>query len=439
MKYASGRGVQRRRAVRGLRIAALVVGGLVGLFLLANLGVGLAFRGRPLPNAQAAALPAAITLQYGDKKLEVATEQAGISVDEAATQARLQEQRSWLPLVDLLFERRMPAVLAINEQTFTETLRSTIEPIFLKPALGERVVLSGDKFAIAAPEKGYQLDAAQFRQQFVDTLARGGTQLPVPVTETVGDAAGANLEQELAKLNKQLQTKITFSVAGLAKQPGPADIGGWFTPSGQTMVFAPDKVRAYIASLAPQAANTDGAAAAAGYALDTGREITYVLAVNPTAKHTYCVSGKAVGEGHIPGFAAKVAAVLGDPRGWGKGGKVVFEHVQSGCDFSLWLSAPSQMTSFGGLCDSYYSCRSGRNVVINFDRWQGATDPWNAAGGSLDNYRAMVTNHEVGHWLGFGHGTCPGPGQPAPVMQQQSISLQGCTFNPWPTAAELAR
>jgi hypothetical protein len=96
------------------------------------------------------------------------------------------------------------------------------------------------------------------------------------------------------------------------------------------------------------------------------------------------------------------------------------------------------MTSFGGVCDSYYSCRSGRNVVINFDRWQGATDPWNAAGGSLEDYRVMVTNHETGHWLGFGHAFCPGAGQPAPVMQQQSISLQGCTFNPWPTASELA-
>lgn len=49
----------------------------------------------------------------------------------------------------------------------------------------------------------------------------------------------------------------------------------------------------------------------------------------------------------------------------------------------------------------------------------------------------MVINHEVGHRLGFGHATCPGPGQLAPVMMQQSISLAGCKFNPWPVAGEL--
>jgi len=48
----------------------------------------------------------------------------------------------------------------------------------------------------------------------------------------------------------------------------------------------------------------------------------------------------------------------------------------------------------------------------------------------------MLINHEVGHWFGFEHKDCEGPGQPAPVMRQQSIDLQGCTFNPWPTNEE---
>ena len=50
----------------------------------------------------------------------------------------------------------------------------------------------------------------------------------------------------------------------------------------------------------------------------------------------------------------------------------------------------------------------------------------------------MVVNHETGHFLGLDHASCSGPGRPAPVMMQQSKGLNGCHFNPWPTARELA-
>ena len=53
-------------------------------------------------------------------------------------------------------------------------------------------------------------------------------------------------------------------------------------------------------------------------------------------------------------------------------------------------------------------------------------------------YAAVVVNHETGHWLGLGHASCPGRGRPAPVMQQQSIGMQGCTPNAWPLDGELA-
>ena len=85
-----------------------------------------------------------------------------------------------------------------------------------------------------------------------------------------------------------------------------------------------------------------------------------------------------------------------------------------------------------------WSCRVGNAVIINQTRWLHASDSWNSAGGSLDSYRHYVVNHETGHWLGFGHAFCPGAGQLAPVMQQQSKGLQGCRHNTWPVSGELS-
>lgn len=136
-------------------------------------------------------------------------------------------------------------------------------------------------------------------------------------------------------------------------------------------------------------------------------------------------------------FKRQANETLNDERGWGAMG-VRFEERTSGGEFTLVLSEASQVPSFApGGCDSYYSCNVGRYVIINEDRWMGATSGWNANGGGLRDYRHMVVNHETGHWLGHGHQSCSGSGNKAAVMQQQSIDLGGCAFNPWPLPSEL--
>jgi hypothetical protein len=142
------------------------------------------------------------------------------------------------------------------------------------------------------------------------------------------------------------------------------------------------------------------------------------------------------GTGQSPdAFAAAVERVLGDPRSWIASGKVRLQRVPgtAAANFTIFLvsAATSEaMCATGGLhTHRYTSCRLPGRVVINLDRWLGAVPGY---GAPLDVYRSYAINHEVGHELGHGHQECPGTGEPAPVMQQQTYGLKGCVANGWP-------
>lgn len=157
--------------------------------------------------------------------------------------------------------------------------------------------------------------------------------------------------------------------------------------------------------------------------------------------YTYCIASK--GEvGDLTEFADTVYSTLNDPRGWPRAGATFRETDGSdpnACSMTLTLAAPDQMTSFSTECSDEYSCRVGNDVIINIDRWNNATEGWLQAGGTVERYRTMVINHEVGHRLGHldNELTCPAVDQPAPLMQQQSMDLLGCTPNEWPLDEEL--
>lgn len=131
-------------------------------------------------------------------------------------------------------------------------------------------------------------------------------------------------------------------------------------------------------------------------------------------------------------FAQAVTATLSDPRSWTGGGRWRLELTGDGeaADFTIYLVTPATRDE---LCrdgyDRYTSCRSGDRVVLNVARWVHGVPDY-ATG--LDGYRQYMVNHETGHRLGYGHERCPGPGQPAPVMQQQTLGMHGCVPNEWP-------
>lgn len=131
-------------------------------------------------------------------------------------------------------------------------------------------------------------------------------------------------------------------------------------------------------------------------------------------------------------FAGAVATTLSDPRSWGAGARQSFQRVSDGpYDFRVLLVSPDNVNSFCPGLDTggYTSCRSGDHAVLNLARWMTGVPDY---AGDLATYRQYVVNHEVGHYLGNGHELCPGPGERAPVMQQQTLGLEGCLKNPWP-------
>jgi hypothetical protein len=137
------------------------------------------------------------------------------------------------------------------------------------------------------------------------------------------------------------------------------------------------------------------------------------------------------------GFAAAVESTLGDPRSWGNGGRMSFQRVGASeaaageFEFKVSLVSPGHMETYcpGVGTGGYTSCRYADRAVINLARWATAVPDYQ---GDIATYRLYVINHEVGHVLGNGHRSCPGTGEVAPVMQQQTLGLEGCVKNAWP-------
>ncbi|WP_242623886.1 DUF3152 domain-containing protein [Micromonospora kangleipakensis] len=134
-------------------------------------------------------------------------------------------------------------------------------------------------------------------------------------------------------------------------------------------------------------------------------------------------------------FAATVDEVLGDRRSWIGSDELRVQRVaeEAAADFTIYLATPAtseRMCAEGGLTtERYTSCRIPGRVIINLARWMESVPDY---GAPLEVYRTYVINHEVGHEFGEEHQACPGPGAPAPVMQQQTYGLDGCVANAWP-------
>lgn len=139
-------------------------------------------------------------------------------------------------------------------------------------------------------------------------------------------------------------------------------------------------------------------------------------------------------------FAAVVQATLADARGWQSAEGVRFVPVSpeelaggTAVDIRVTLATPALTARLCAPLNttvSQVSCWNRGRAVLNLQRWVRGSSTY---GDNLTGYRTYLVNHEVGHGLGHQHQHCPGPGKPAPIMVQQTKSLEGCTAWSWPT------
>ncbi|MEO8828476.1 DUF3152 domain-containing protein [Lapillicoccus sp.] len=141
-------------------------------------------------------------------------------------------------------------------------------------------------------------------------------------------------------------------------------------------------------------------------------------------------------------FAEVVHAVLTDSRGWQTQDDIRFVPLSiadraagAHVDIRVTLASPAATQRLCAPLDvttDQVSCWNGSRAVLNLTRWVTGAVTY---GIDLTSYRAYLVGHEVGHGLGYQHTHCPGPGHRAPIMVQQTKSLEGCVAWPWPHQA----
>ena len=392
---------------------------------------------------QLSLLPTNLELRYGKEQRTASVASLGIELDAHALQAAVQK-RGWLPLWNIVRRNDVPLTPRINDNQMHRQL-APIAASVAAPASDARIVQAETGFSLTKGVDGRQLDMAASKAALLAGVSSGRQTVDLPIRSVPPTITNASLAEPFKKLKTAQGLAINYSNSTHTQAAKSAEIVSWYRRAGNGFGPADAEIKAYITSVSRQwqlePKNLDTAVAATRQALDSGKPLNFQLqakAYTPAKTFTYCTAVRGVDTSYLPQLEQKLATTYTDARGWSLGGPVNFVHGTGNCDLTVWLSAANQMSSFGDICDSQWSCTVSPHVIINFDRWQNASDSWNAAALNINDYRSMVINHETGHWLGFGHSLCPGPGQPAPVMQQQSISLGSCVFSPWPDAGEQA-
>lgn len=445
---------------KGVRQLLTISAAVIGLFILANIIVGLLYANKTFPSQTVGgrtvgsasyadverlvkeySLPQSVVLIKDSRKESVPTAQFDARVDVSKTMEQVRA-KPLLPLLALFEKQHTPLIIDASNTVVADKIL-ILDAAFSKAATDKRVAFNGSDFIVEDAKGGYTFDADATARAVLSALAQGKKDVAAVTQATPAGNNSGDFTKERDELRKKLASSVTYVSGTQSVTTTKKDIGNFYEHSGRTMTLSDSAIAAFITSKAAMSAqplNVSDAVLATKHAINTMQKITFVLSKPNARVMTYCAIADKVPQSELGGLIGTLAVAYGDPRGWNNKGSIAFKYVQSGCDYKVVLAAPSEMTAYGAICDDYYNCQVGSNVIVNNDRWLQATVPWNKTGQSLETYRLLIINHETGHRLGLrDYNVCSGAGQPAPVMMQQSIDLMGCSFNVWPLQSELDR
>lgn len=305
------------------------------------------------------------------------------------------------------------------------------------PAVDAAPIIVGTTPVVIAEKAGLQVDRAKLNEGLLTALKRH-QKVTISATKLTPAIAAASYAADAENAQAKIGLSLSVKVRTATISPSAEVIAGWlrFGEPGSGAQPDPGKVAAYVAGI-PGRFDRPAAEAAILASIQAKQPLVYTAATTrrnvaartivplpPAAKtYSFCSAVRGAAGLDVASLTTKAQATLDNPHGWTLGGSLKFLSSSSNCNVTIWVASASEMAGFAPACAKQSTCQVGNNVVINASNWAKAPADWK---GSLEEYRAELINHEIGHWLGFDHAKCSATSPVAPLAQPTLI-VSGCS------------
>ncbi len=264
--------IAKRLAAVRLRTGAMVLGGLLVVFIFVNFISYCLFLHRTYPNTQVASysigatdyrslaqkinglpiLPSSISLTGRGHNFSIPPAQLGIQLNDAQITVAAQS-RSWLPIENFITAHKVPVSLQVNQTSLTKKLQA-LASIDKQAATNAQISLQNNQFVLVSSTDGYQLNVAQASSLITKTMRQNGVTIKLPFSSVAPTVTDNKLEPTLQQLRAQQGIFLNYTYNGTSTRPSAATIASWYSLVNNQYVIQSSKIQAYIV----QAGATDG-------------------------------------------------------------------------------------------------------------------------------------------------------------------------------------